>query len=485
MHPVSPTPGATAGAHHAAGRMRCRAMRGFRLALAGLLLLAAQPGRAADLMDVWRAAQQHDLDFAAADAAHQAGEARRTQAGTLWRPTVQFTGTAGRMSSETSVNGAQFSAPGFGQTDGVNFNTSVTNGAMGRWTIEARQPLLSRDRQAQSRQLELAADVADFEWQSAQQALMLTTAQRYFDVVLAGESLRVLRQQQRAIDRALTETRDRHALGDIPVTGTYEAAARAEAVKAQILANETDLQLKQIALSDVTGLQPDALQLLFPAKPPALGETRALNAWLADAGEHNPQLRMYRARIEVAAEEAAKFSLAASPTIDLVAQAGKDRLSGSGDFGAAGNNASNWLVGVQIAVPLYTGGYRSARQEEAMHLADKARADADRTRQQIALQTRAAWLNLTVGAGRIAALAEALRANQARLDATRVGVDVGDRTTLDLLNAANDAANAELALLQARIGSLMDRLRLAALSGQLDESALQSVNATLQAAGNR
>lgn len=459
-------------------------MRRSVILISTVLMLAAQPGRAADLMDVWRAAQQHDLDFAAADAAHQAGEARRTQAGTLWRPSVQLTGTAGRMSSETTINGAQFSAPGIGQADGVNFNTSVTNGAMGRWTIEARQPLVSRERQARSRQLELSADVADLEWKDAQQTLMLTTAQRYFEVTLASESLRVLRQQQGAVDRALAETRDRHALGDIPVTATYEAAARAEAIKAQILATETDLQLKQIALSDITGLQPEAMQLRFPADETARGDVRALDRWLADAVDRNPLLRMQVTRTEVANEEAAKFSLAASPTIDLVAQAGQDRLSGSGDFGTASNNSSNWLIGVQITVPLYTGGYRNARQEEAMHLADKARADAGRTRQQITLQTRAAWLGLTVGAGRIAALAEALKANQARLDATRVGVEVGDRTTLDLLNAANDTANAELALLQARIGSLMDRLRLAALSGQLDEAALLSVNGTLQTAGS-
>ena len=103
-------------------------MRKSAIALWAVLMLAAQAGRAADLVDVWRAAQQHDLDFAAAGAAHQAGEARRAQAGTLWRPSVQLTGTAGRMSSETAVNGAQFSAPGFGQTDGVNFNTSVNTG---------------------------------------------------------------------------------------------------------------------------------------------------------------------------------------------------------------------------------------------------------------------------------------------------------------------------------------------------------------------
>jgi outer membrane protein len=57
---------------------------------------------------------------------------------------------------------------------------------------------------------------------------------------------------------------------------------------------------------------------------------------------------------------------------------------------------------------------------------------------------------------------------------------VGDRTTLDLLNAENDASAADLALLQARIEVLHNRLRLQALAGQLDESRLQTVNALLQ-----
>jgi hypothetical protein len=52
------------------------------------------------------------------------------------------------------------------------------------------------------------------------------------------------------------------------------------------------------------------------------------------------------------------------------------------------------------------------------------------------------------------------------------------------LNAENDTANAELALLQARVALLMDRLRLSALAGQLDEAALQVVNATLLTTGN-
>ena len=76
-------------------------MRSHLIVVATVLAFFASDAGAMDLLDVWRAALQHDLEFSAADAAHQAGEARRDQGASLWRPTVQFTGTAGRMSSES------------------------------------------------------------------------------------------------------------------------------------------------------------------------------------------------------------------------------------------------------------------------------------------------------------------------------------------------------------------------------------------------
>jgi len=137
------------------------------------------------------------------------------------------------------------------------------------------------------------------------------------------------------------------------------------------------------------------------------------------------------------------------------------------------------MVGVQINVPLYTGGWRSAKQDEALALQAKAEAQVQSTREQVAQQVHGAWLGLSVGAGRVQALGEALAASEARLDATRLGHEVGHRTLLDVLNAENDAAAARLALAQARTGLLLDRLRLAALAGQLDEDALHSANQVL------
>jgi outer membrane protein len=191
-------------------------------------------------------------------------------------------------------------------------------------------------------------------------------------------------------------------------------------------------------------------------------------------------LRLQQAQADAAREEVRKHSATASPTLDLIAQATRDRLSGSGDFGSASNTQSQQMIGLSLNVPLYTGGWRSAKQEEALRLEDKARAEVERTRLQVGQFTRAAWLALQSGQARLVALEEAVTAQQARLDATRIGRQVGDRTTLDLLNAENDASAAELALLQARVDTLQSRLRLDALVGKLDTQRLQVINDALQ-----
>ncbi len=450
-----------------------------RFAVAAVAL-AAFSAQATDLMQAWQAARQHDPDAAIALAARQAGETRRAQAAALWRPTVALSATVGAANADTAMTGARFSAPGFGQSDGVNFATSVSGGTSTRWGISARQPLISGDKQAQRRQLLIGADAAGLEWQAAQQELMLRTAQRYLDAVLAERKLELLRRQHAAVDKALVEARDRFALGDKPVTDTHEASARARALQAQVLAADSELQLAREALADATGLPLASLQLAAPADTAAPAALPPLEQWLERAGRDNLLLRLQLANADTARQEVTRHSAWAGLSLDLVAEAGRDRLGGSGDFGSASNKSSQQMIGLQLTLPLSTGGMRDARQDEAVRLEEKARAEVDRARQQVRQQTRAAWLGLQSGKARIEALSDALVATRARLDATQLGQQVGDRTTLDLLNAQNDASSAELALVQARTDLLLNRLRLSALAAELDEARLQEVNASLQ-----
>lgn len=443
-------------------------------------LLATSPAFALDLVESWQAALQHDREFAVARAASLTAQPRRDQANALWRPRVMLTATGGVAGSETQTQGAQFETPAFGKSSDVAFNTSVNNGTLGRWAVMAQQPLYNPERRAQQQQLDLSANLAELEWQAAQQSLILRMAARYFDLALAQETVRVLHQQRDAVERATTEAQDRFKMGSSPVTDTHEARARLAGIRAQVLAAESDLKIKQGLLADSTGLPASGLSTRLPRAQAGVPPLRALDAWLDDTTARNPQLRMQLLASDMAQADAKKYSLRSSASVDLVAQAGRERLSGSGDFGNASNTATNRMIGVQLNVPLFTGGYRSARENEAQRLADKAQAEAERTRQEVSQQTRAAWLGLQVGAERAQALDEALKAGTSRRDATQVGRQVGDRTTLDVLNAQNDTAQARLAVSQARVALLLDRLRLAALAGQLDASALQAVNKDLE-----
>lgn len=436
---------------------------------------------ATDLLQVWQAAQQNDRELAVARAAQATAQPRRDQAAALWRPGVAFTASAGLATGESSMRGAQFSAPGMGTSSGVNFGTSVTGGTATRWALQASQPLYNPQRRAQQQQLGLQADMADLEWQAAQQALMLRTAQRYFDVALAQEALGVLDLQLQAVQKAATEAQDRFDIGSAPVTDTHEARARLAVLRVQRLAAQTDLDVKRRQLADSTALAPSALAVRLPGAsvPPP---PRALEVWQQEAEAANPAIRLQQLAADMARAEAEKHRRGASATVDLVAQAAQERLQGSGDFGSARNKSLNALVGVQLNVPLTTGGYRSAKEEEALRLVDKAQAQVQSTREQVAQQVHGAWLGLSLGAERVQALAEALSASEARRDATQTGHEVGHRTLLDRLNAENDTAAARLALAQARAGLLLDRLRLAQLAGRLDEDTLRAANQALSAA---
>jgi len=85
---------------------------------------------------------------------------------------------------------------------GVSFNTNTNVGVLARASVGAQKAWISPEREAQSKQLELSAQIAQTQWQQAQQALIMRTAQRYFDVVGAEQTLSVLQRQQKAMQQA-------------------------------------------------------------------------------------------------------------------------------------------------------------------------------------------------------------------------------------------------------------------------------------------
>jgi outer membrane protein len=432
-------------------------------------------------MQAWRAALTHDPAYAAARAALTAGLTGPQQADALWRPSVAVQAGAGLDHTSSVTRGAHFSAPGFGNANDVIFATSTTLGAVIQAGVEARQPLIDQQRSAEEQQLRLSTLQAQASWADAQSELMLRTAQNYLDLALGIERLRLINGQLSAVTRAQTEAQDRFKAGDIPITGVHEATARAQALRATQLAAQAQLERFRATLTNLTGIaQPDATGMALPAQLPNDAEVGTLPAWLERTAQSSFAVRAAQLGVQVAQQQARKSSGMTSPAIDLIARANHQQGWGAGSYGTPSNRQTQGMIGVQITLPLDIGGGRSAQHAQAVALIEQAQAQLDQARQNATEQARSAWLGVSVGRAQVAALQAAAKASAARLDATHTGFQVGDRTTLDVLNAENDNAAAQLALIEARVQVQMDGLRLAKLAGVLDEDRLQRLQAQLR-----
>jgi len=462
------------------GSVRCPS--NLAVVLISIALAAMAPVAAADvdLMAAWEAAQQQDPTLAGAQAELDAGQARSRQGRALALPTVTVSGSVGYGNATQNTTGAQFSGPGFGTVNGVDFRTDIHDGTATGWRVTAEQPIYNLERSANAHQLELQAGRAEIQLRAARQELMLRTARVYFEVLLSEDALEEVRRQKEATERALAVAQGSYDEGKLPVTDRNEAQARYDGIVARESAALDDLDLRQAALFELTGLPPDKLKRVPVSAPLRAFDAGRVDQWLSKAGDNNPQIELQAVTREIAAQEIRKWNALAAPTLSLVAQAGGDRLSGNGGFGTAASvSSNNSVVSLQLSIPLYTGGMRGARGDEAVAMAEKARFDVEATRKAVLLQTRGAWLGTTGGLARIHAYERAVESARSRLDATETGHEVGARTTLDLLNAQADLFRALRELKHAKIQVLLDRLTLAKAAGELTAEDLHAVNANL------
>ncbi len=449
--------------------------------LAAALAWSAQPAFAdLDLVGAWAAAQQHDPAYAAARAEFDAGGARARQGRALSLPTVTLNGSVGYGAARQSTSGAQFSAPGFGTVDGVDFRSDIRDGTATGWNIRAEQPIYNSERSVNARQLEMQAGRAEIELRAARQDLMLRLVRAYFDVLLAENTLEEIRLQKAATARALDVAQASYDEGKLPITDRDESRARYDGTIARESVAEDELELRRAALADLTGVPVQPLRRVPLGAKLRLPPVGPLDDWLEKSSRHNPQIALRSLLRDIALKEVDKWQATAAPTLSLVALAGGDRLSGNGAYGTgAVASSSNAVVSLQLSVPLYTGGMRTARGDEAVALAERARHEADATRKAVLMQARRAWLGAAGGLTRIDSLQTAVDSARSRLDATEIGYEVGARTTLDLLNAQADLFRARRELQQAKIQVLVDRMALALAAGELSDGELGSANANL------
>jgi outer membrane protein len=448
-------------------------------AVAAILSTAATPAMSIELGEAWRAAVGRSPALRATQLDQVVADKRLQVSRSLWNPSVMLGLFGGVAGSETTTKGARFSAREFGDTriDGASFSTSVSLGVSGRAAISAIQPLIDPERTAMARQLGLSTEFADAGSALAQQFLAATLVERYLDLLTAREMVRLTGEQEQVLARADQELRRRQAMGDVSVMDVRESSARIAAIRANRVGLESSVQVAQRHLEELVG------PLASPPPPPRLARpiqsltTVRMDTLLAQMRSQHPQIRLFDLQRQMALYEVDKFIADRKAIrVDAVASASHERLMGAGEIGQATNRGTQHMVGVQVTIPLSSGGYRSAKQEEAIVLADRVLLERDQAVYALERGILSASAMLSAAEAKLSMLNQALESSQARLLETRKAHANGARSTLELLGAEDAVLELRKALFQEKIAVVRARTGLMANAGQLSESELLKMN---------
>ncbi len=417
-----------------------------------LLALLSSPAYAANLMDVYREAQQQDAAYASARAAFEAGQEKGPQGLALLLPSINLSANTTHNDVDSPSSNRQYNSNGY--------NLSLT------------QPIYRKQNFAQYEQSKSQVVQAEALFAVARQDLITRVAQAYFDVLLAQDNVALAGAQKTAIGEQLEMAKRNFEVGTVTITDTHEAQARYDLTTAQEIAAQNDLEIKHRALQLILGKIPTPLNALNDKLPLVLPEPNDMTKWVAQAEQQNPQIALQRAALEIAKQEVERNRAGHYPTIDLVAGYGKNSNS---SYLTSGTVTSQ-TVGLQFNLPIYQGGSVNSKVREALANQEKARQDLELGNRQAALQTRQAFLGVTSGLAQVKALEQALVSSQSSLDSTRLGQEVGVRTNVDVLNAQQQLYTAKRDLSQARYNYILNQLKLKSAVGVLRDEDVEQVN---------
>jgi len=437
-----------------------RAPRRRRLAgVAALVAAALAPSAASaqSLRELYEAAHAYDATYLAARALAESATYRVEQTRALNRASASLSGSAARIESNPTA-GANFNSNGYGLT------------------VNGRQPLFNRSNDATIAQAELSLESSLADLDTAEQDLMLRVSQAYFDVLGAQDTLQTTRANKAANAEQLASAKRNFEVGTATITDTRESQARFDLATAQEIAADNDLVTKRIALDQLVGrsnIQPRAL-----AVPVALPATSAIpvDDLVVRAAEEHPAVRRARVAFDVAQLETEKARAQRLPTVDAVA-------SLQGARGTVAANVTGYSsvgsIGVQVNVPLYTGGSIQNRIRETLVLEERSRNDLEAARRTVTQTTRQAYYTLQSSTAQVKALEAAEASSQLALEATQLGYRVGIRVNVDVLNAQSQLYQTRRDLARARYDLLLGTLRLRQASGRLVPSDILGIDALL------
>jgi outer membrane protein len=342
--------------------------------------------------------------------------------------------------------------------------------------LNLTMPLYRREFLIQLEQADSTIAQAEAQYAAAQIDLMVRSTSAYFLVLAAEDDLRVAKSETEATGRQLEQAQQRFDVGLIAITDVHEAKAAFDGARATEIAAENNLDNAWEALFEIIGPGPktqlailgDGLELL-PPRPNDLKE------WSNTAQQQNFEIIANQSNLETIRQEIEVRRSGHYPSLDLVG--GYDMNRSTSDATTEANVAR---IGLELSVPLYTGGLVTAQTEQAWANFRAAQQQLDQTRRAVNRTVRDAFRGVLSSISRVHALKAATVSAKSALESTEAGYEVGTRTIVDVLNVQRNLFSSQRDYLGSRYEYILNGLALKSATGNLTVEDLQRVNGWLE-----
>jgi outer membrane protein len=430
------------------------------LALA-LALALPSAANATDLMQTYELARAGDTTLSIAESTRLIDKEGAVQARALLLP--QISGSAGYDLTHSSRPG---SPTGDGKSRSYGASLSQT--------------IFDWSRIADLRGQKAISQAADYDLASANNDLITRTSAAYFNVLIGIESLAAAETNEAASKKQFDYAQKRLDVGLAPITDVHEARAQYDSARANTILARNALDDSYRALAEITGQPISGLKGLPDDFRPELPAEQNAQAWVDRAVEQNPDLKSAQYQLESAQHGVSSARAGHYPTLNFrgAYSNGTDWDSVPGTLSQDGEGY-NW--GVTLTVPIFSGGATQSGVRQALAQRDRASDGLEQTRRALIRNTSNAYQALVAGVSEVEARRLAVVSAQSALDASQVGLEVGTRTVLDVLQNQRTLFQAQVEYAQARYNFLQNRLLLEQAAGTLDGADVQDVNRLLTA----
>ena len=440
------------------------------LALAGWVawsgIAMAQNNAVMDLRQIYQAALAQDATIRASRAAADAGRERLPQARAGLMPSVSA--SVGRNNNNLDTT-----------TPNILGIPTTTNDQYfsDNKTLQLRQPLVNMQRWLQFEQAKFVVDEVEATLDRDLQNLVVRVSGSYFEALMTDEQLELVLAQKSTYTAMLDAAKKGLAAGSGTRTDIDDAQARLDMAVAQELEarQNQDLTRRQLQMlvnapvGAVAKLNVSALKLEGP-------QPANLETWTTKAEQNSPEIKALQARLEAARKEVRKAQAGHLPTLDAVAQWSN---SGSENTTRINSRFENKTLGLQLNVPIFSGGYVNSTIRQAVAEQIRAEESLEALRRDLGVRVHKEYRGVSEGVMRVRALEQAARSADQMLKSTQMSMKAGSRTQLDVLNAQQQYTMALRDLAQARYIYLLSKIKLASLAGDDASASVNEVNVSL------